>query len=132
LDTAKTMWDAIMNLYQNATTNRKLILREKLRNTRMNKGEDVTSYLTRLRLVKDELTAVGDKPSDDELVRIALNGFTKQWDVFVQVINGRDTLPSWDRLWSDFTQEELRLSLVNGANNKSQKSEVEQENVALA
>ncbi|KAH9322750.1 hypothetical protein KI387_017389 [Taxus chinensis] len=95
LDTAKTMWDAIMNLYQNATTNRKLILKEKLRNTRMNKGEDVTSYLTRLRLVKDELAAVGDKPSDDEL-------------------------------------EELRLSLVNGANNKSQKSEVEQENVALA
>ncbi|KAH9294831.1 hypothetical protein KI387_038419, partial [Taxus chinensis] len=50
----------------------------------MNKGEDVTSYLTRLRIFKDELAAVGDKPSDDELVRIALNGFTKQWEVFVQ------------------------------------------------
>lgn len=62
----------------------------------MNKGEDVTCYLTRLRLVKDELAIVGDKPDDDELVRIALNGFSKQWDVFVQVINGRDTLPSWD------------------------------------
>jgi hypothetical protein len=54
----------------------------------MNKGEDVTSYLTKLRLVQDELAAVGDSPSDDELVRIALNGFTKQWDVFVQVISG--------------------------------------------
>ena len=97
----------------------------------MNQGEDVTSYLTRLRLVKDELAAIGDSPSDDELVRIALNGFTKQWGVFVQVVSGRDTLPSWDRLWTDFTQEEFRLSLVNGAN-KSQKSEVEQENVALA
>ncbi|KAH9321246.1 hypothetical protein KI387_015885, partial [Taxus chinensis] len=67
LDMAKKMWDAILNLYQNATTNRKLILREKLKNTQMNKGEDVTSYLTRLRLVKDELAAVGDKPDDDEL-----------------------------------------------------------------
>ena len=36
LDTAKKMWDAILNLYQNATTNRKMILREKLKNTRMN------------------------------------------------------------------------------------------------
>lgn len=54
LDTTK-MCDVILNLYQNATTNQKLILREKLRNTQMNKGEDVTSYLTRLRLVKDEL-----------------------------------------------------------------------------
>lgn len=129
LDTPKKMWDAILNLYQNATTNWKLILGEKLMNTRMNKGEDVTSYLTILRLVKDELVAIGDKPSDDELVRIALNGFSKQWDVFVQVVNGRYTLPSWDQLWSNFTQEELRLSLVNGANNKSQKSEAEHENL---
>ena len=124
LDTAKKMWDAILNLYQNATTNRKLILREKLKNTRMNQGEDVTSYLTRLRLVKDELAAVGDSPSDDELVRIALNGFTKQWSVFVQVFSGQDTLPSWDRLWTNFTKEDFRLSLFNGAN-KSQKGEVE-------
>jgi hypothetical protein len=88
LDTAKKKWDAILNLYQNATTNRKMILREKLKNTRMNQGEDVTSYLTRPKLVKDELAVVGDSPSDDELVRIALNGFTKQWGVFVQVVSG--------------------------------------------
>lgn len=77
LDIAKAMWDAILNLYQNVTTNRKLILREKLRNNPMNKGEDATSYLTGLRLVKDELVVVGDKPSDDELVQIGLNGFSK-------------------------------------------------------
>ena len=56
--------------------------------------------------------------------------FSKQWSVFVQVVSGRDTLLSWDRLLIDFTQGEFRLSLVNGAN-KSQKSEVEQENVVL-
>ena len=96
----------------------------------MNEGEDVTSYLTKLRLVKDELAVVGDSPSDDKLVRIALNGFTKQWSVFVQVFSGWDTLPSWDQLWTDFTQDDFRLSLINGAN-KSQKNEVEQENVPL-
>ena len=85
---------------------------------------EAKEYLTRLRLVKDELASIGDSLSDDKLVRIALNGFTKKWSVFVQVVSGQDTLPSWDRLWSDFTQEEFRLSLVNGAN-KSQKSEVE-------
>jgi len=36
LDTTNKMWDAILNLYQNATTNRKMILREKLKNTWMN------------------------------------------------------------------------------------------------
>ena len=54
----------------------------------MNQGEDITSYLTRLRLVKDELVVVNDSPSDDKLARIALNGFTKQQSVFVQVVSG--------------------------------------------
>lgn len=67
-DTLKKMWDAVLNLYHNSTTNKKLILKEKLRNTWTNKGVDVVSYLTRLRLVKDELVVVGDKLNDDELV----------------------------------------------------------------
>jgi len=33
----------------------------------MKKGEDV-SYLTKLRLVKDEFTTIGEKQNDDELV----------------------------------------------------------------
>ena len=61
----------------NATTNRKIILKEKLKNTQMNQGEDVTTHLTKLRQVKDELATIGDSASDDELVRIALNGFSK-------------------------------------------------------
>ena len=77
LDRAKKMWDAILNLYQNATTNRKMILKEKLKNTQMNQGEDVTSYLTKLRIVKDELATIGDNLVDDGLVRIALNEFSK-------------------------------------------------------
>ena len=34
----------------------------------MNKGEDLTSYLTKIRLVKDELVVVGEKVDDDELI----------------------------------------------------------------
>lgn len=49
LDIAKKMWDAILKMFQDATTNRKLILKEKLRNIKMNKGESVVSYLTNLK-----------------------------------------------------------------------------------
>ena len=80
----------------------------------MNKGEDVTTYLTRIRCVREELTVVGEKPADDELVRITLNGFTKEWCTFVQVVSGHDKLLDWDCLWSDFTLKELRLNLFEG------------------
>ena len=33
LDTTKKMWDAILNLYQNAATKKKMILKEKLKKT---------------------------------------------------------------------------------------------------
>ena len=48
----------------------------------MAKGEGVVPYLTRLTQIRDELGAVGSKTEDEELVWIALNGFSKPWDAF--------------------------------------------------
>jgi hypothetical protein len=42
------MWEAIIKLYQNSNLNRKMVFKEKLRNTKMGKGESVSSYITRL------------------------------------------------------------------------------------
>jgi hypothetical protein len=44
----------------------------------MGKEESVSSYLTQVAQVKDELVTVGEVISDSELVRIALKGFTKE------------------------------------------------------
>ena len=87
----------------------------------------MASYLTRVTQVKDELSAVGETILDSELVRIALKGFTKKWYVFVKCIVGRESLPSWSRLWDDFTQEEIRDGSQVG-----QTSEDAEQNVALA
>ena len=57
--------------------------------------------------VKDELTAMGETISNSKIVRIALKGFTKRWDVFVKCIVSKEKLPDWSRLWDDFTQEEI-------------------------
>jgi hypothetical protein len=42
-------------------------------------------------------------------VRIALDGFTKSWDVFVRGVVAWEKLPDWQRLWDDFVQEEIIL-----------------------
>lgn len=56
-----------MKLYQDLFENRKMILKGKLRTTKMMKGEGVTPYLTRIRDVHDELVVVGEKLEDNEL-----------------------------------------------------------------
>jgi hypothetical protein len=47
--------------------------------------------------------------SDRELVLTTLNNLLKMWAPFLQSISGREALPTFDRLWTDCTQEELRL-----------------------
>ena len=48
--------------------------------------------------VKYELDVVGEVLSYSELVRIALKGFTKKWEVFVKCVVGREHFPDWSRL----------------------------------
>ena len=47
-DHAHQMWTTLTNLYQSTNENQKMVLREKLKRIRMNKGENMTTYLTRI------------------------------------------------------------------------------------
>ena len=75
--TALEMWTALEGLYQSKNENRKMVLQERMRSTKMAKGEAVVPYLTKLTQIRDELGAFGSKTEDEKLVRIALNGFSK-------------------------------------------------------
>ena len=61
-------------------------------------------------------------------MRTTLNGVAKPWAVFVESAVACEHMPSWDRLWEDFIQEETRRGYVQGntSHNKDDK-----ENVAL-
>jgi hypothetical protein len=82
--TTKEMWDAVKKLFEVKNENQNMALKDKLHDTKMGKEESVSSYLTRVAQVKDELAVVGEVITDFDLVRIALNGFTKEWEVFVK------------------------------------------------
>ena len=84
-------------------------------------------YLTRLTQIRDELGVVGSKTDDEELVRIALNGFSKPWDTFVKVVVAKEKLIDWQRLWDDFVQEETHLG--QGSGSSSSASQVMDEEV---
>ena len=46
--TAIEMWTTLESLYQRKNENRKMVLQERMRNTRMSKGEGIVSYLKKL------------------------------------------------------------------------------------
>ena len=47
-DHAHEMWSALIGLFESTNENRKMVLREKLKNIKMVKGEVCTTYLTRI------------------------------------------------------------------------------------
>ena len=88
------MWDALTSLFQSSNENKKMVLREKLKSIKMAKAEGVTSYLTRISHVRDEIAAVGEVVFGSEIVRTTVNGVAKHWDIFVEAIVSRENLPS--------------------------------------
>jgi hypothetical protein len=70
----------------------------------------ISSFLARFTQIRDELGAVGEVIQPNSLVRQALQSFTKPWGTFIQGIVAREHLPTWDRMWDEFAQEEIRLT----------------------
>lgn len=83
---SKEMFDAFVSLFQSDNMSWKIILKTKLRECRMNRSNNVTSYLMRITQIRDQLAAIGEAVLDAELVNVALNGFTRAWEPFIMGI----------------------------------------------
>jgi hypothetical protein len=51
---------------------------------------------------------------DVELVNVALRGLPKSWEPFVQGIYAQETVPVFDRLWNDCSQDGTHLEFGDG------------------
>jgi hypothetical protein len=75
----------------------------------MMKTDSVKSFLTSISHIHDELEVVDEIVDPYKLVRTSLNGFSKPWEIFVRGIMAREHMPSWERIWNNFVQEEIRV-----------------------
>jgi hypothetical protein len=107
---AYEMCSYLRELYESSNENPKMVLHDRLRGIRMLKDESVTSFLGRYTQIRDELGAVIEVVEPNSLVRQALNSFTKPWGPFVRGIVAREVMPTWERIWDDFIQEEIRFA----------------------
>ena len=114
------MWKALTDLFQSKSDKRKLALKDKLRNIKMEKGDSIPKYLTEFTQCRDELGSVGVTVDDEELVDLALLGLPKIWHSYQDSVNGREKLPGWEQLWSNLVQKEIRRSTRDGSSSKNE------------
>ena len=75
----------------------------------MSHGESIQDYFSRVSQIKEQLEAIGDKLDEDELVMNALNGLTRLWESFIQMMCARKESMMFEVVWEDCIQEETRL-----------------------
>jgi transposase InsO family protein len=108
--TPKEMFNALTRLYEGKNINQKMNLRTQLKNTRMQKGETIQEYFSRISQFKEQLEAIEDTIDEDELIMTTLNGLTRPWDAFIQNICARKDKLQFDSLWEECVQEESRVA----------------------
>jgi hypothetical protein len=109
-NTPKEMFDSLTRLYEGRNINRKMNLRTQLKNTKMQKGETVHEYFSRISQFKEQIEAIGDTLDEYELIMTSLNGLTRPWDAFIQTICARKEKLQFDSLWEECVQEEARVA----------------------
>jgi hypothetical protein len=109
LKTTYDMYEYLKGMFESDNTLRALTLKSQLQSTKMTKGETIAIFFMNLSEIKEKLETIGEIMFDRELLLTTLQNLPKSWEPFIQSISGREALPNFDHLWTDCTQEELRL-----------------------
>jgi putative lipoic acid-binding regulatory protein len=110
LDSSKMMYDTLTNLFSVKNIGQVMSLKNELRDMKMNDDDNITSHFVKISQLRDQLQAIEEIISEEELVNIVLNGLPKTWDAFVASMNTRKEYPTFEELWTCCTQEELRIN----------------------
>eukprot|EP00253_Pinus_taeda_P031194 PITA_31194 len=105
---AADIWNTIKGLYETQNSNRVLALKGKLFALRMGENESVGGFMARVKDLKDQLGAIGEKVSDSNLVTLTLNRMTDEYQTFISALSTREKAPLFDELTAIMLQEEER------------------------
>jgi hypothetical protein len=86
-------------------------LRTQLKNTRMQRGESIQEYFSKISQFIEQLEVIRDAIDEDKLTMTTLNnGLSRPWDAFIQTIFSRKDKLKFDGLWEECIQEESRVA----------------------
>ena len=90
------MWKYLTSLFQSRSDQRKLVLKDKLRKIKMEKGDSIPKYLTKFFQCRGELGSVGFTVDEEDFVSLALLVLLKSWHSYEDSVNGWEKLPRWE------------------------------------
>jgi hypothetical protein len=101
-------WTTLKTLYETNNRNHILFVKTKLLGIKMDGNESISSFLGRIKKVKDKLVNIEETVSNTDLVTITLNGMLEDYQMFIIGLVAREKPPTFEELTCIFLQEEER------------------------
>ena len=92
-------------MFKGKNINRKMTLRNQLKNVKIHNSKTIHSYFIRVSQIKEQLEAVEENVEEGEIVMNTLNGLPRSWDSFIQGICARRKLISFSKLREECAEE---------------------------
>ena len=112
LNTSKEIYNRLVSLFKVSDANQVLFLKNKLKEIKKGKNEDMQSYFLRITEIKNNLLSIGEVLLDRELTITTLGGLLHSSGIYLEVRttilnNGR--ILGFEELMSRCIQEETRV-----------------------
>lgn len=104
-------WKALKDLYANSTNSRKLLLRRKLTNLKMQEGSSMSEFLQHLKELLNEFACIGQAVTDAEVVEHVLMALPESYEGLVNTLMYRPALPTVAELTVVLMQDDIRREL---------------------
>ena len=87
--TPKEVYDALTKKFEGKNINRKMTLKNQLKNVKIPNFETIQSYFTRVAQIKEQLERVEENVKEGEIAMTTLNGTPRSCDSLIQGICAR-------------------------------------------
>ncbi|PON59510.1 hypothetical protein PanWU01x14_158680, partial [Parasponia andersonii] len=99
-------WTHLSCLYAKRSTTHMIYLKDKL--TMITRGSlSVTDFLVSIKQITDELTALGDPPTDADLLIYVTRGLGPTYNVLITAMRTRDSVVPFDELFDKIIDHEI-------------------------
>ena len=105
MKTSKEIYDKLVGMFKVSNANQILFLKNKLKDIKKGKDEDIQSYFLRITEIKNDLISIGEVILDREITLTTLGGLPPEWYVFRTTILNNDRIPRFEELMSRCIQE---------------------------
>jgi len=78
LNTSKELYDRLVGIFKSSNANQIIFLKNKLKDIKKGKNEDIQSYFMRITDIKNNLLSIGEAIANRELTLMTLGGLPRE------------------------------------------------------